>query len=146
MRRLGWRWCMLALLCAATAVAQTSAAHPVLTGAEQQRAGRLYDKFVAPCCWRQSVAVHQSPEARQVRSEIDHAIEAGRSDSEIKDALIREYGHGILMEPEGWRAFGAYSAPLLALLIGLWSVVRWIRRHVSHEDQVDSGERPTVTA
>jgi cytochrome c-type biogenesis protein CcmH/NrfF len=110
-------------------------ADPMLTRAAQQRAGRLYTLFVAPCCWRQSVAVHQSPEATHVRNEIDAAIEAGRTDTQIKNSLIQEYGHGILMEPEGWRAVGAYSAPALALLIGLFATLRWISRNLAENKQ-----------
>ncbi len=73
------------------------------------------------------MAVHQSPEAESVRAQINEAVKAGRSDTEIKAALIREYGHGILMEPEGMRALAAYACPLIALLLGLLGALRWIR-------------------
>jgi cytochrome c-type biogenesis protein CcmH/NrfF len=99
----------------------------LLNPAQQRRAGYLYTEFIAPCCWRQSVAIHQSEESMKVRSEIDSKILLGDSDSQIKAALVKEYGHGILMEPEGIRAFLAYSLPILAFALGLLAVVNWIR-------------------
>lgn len=101
----------------------------LLSPAQQRRAGHLYTEFIAPCCWRQSVAIHQSEESVKVRSEIDSKILLGDSDSQIKAALVKEYGHGILMEPEGIRAVLAYSLPILAFALGLLAVVNWIRSH-----------------
>lgn len=101
----------------------------LLSPAQQRRAGHLYTEFIAPCCWRQSVAVHQSEQSMKVRSEIDSKILLGDSDSQIKAALVKEYGHGILMEPEGIRAVLAYSLPILAFALGLLAVVNWIRSH-----------------
>jgi len=98
-----------------------------LTSAERQRANGLYTVFVAPCCWRQSVAVHQSPEAGLVRREIDNRVAAGLTDAEIKSDLTREYGHGILLEPEGARALAAYAGPALATSAALLLAVLWIR-------------------
>ena len=100
-----------------------------LTEAQQARAQSLYKTFIAPCCWRQSVAVHNSPQATQVRTEIDAMVTDGRSNLEIKDALIREYGHGILMETEGARKVAVYTVPAVALLAGLMLTAVWIRRH-----------------
>ena len=41
------------------------------------------------------MAIHQSEESMKVRSEIDSKILLGDSDSQIKAALVKEYGHGI---------------------------------------------------
>jgi cytochrome c-type biogenesis protein CcmH len=95
---------------------------------QQRRAAYLYTLFVAPCCWRQSVDVHRSEAALHVRTEIDGAVQAGRSDAEIKEALIREYGHGILMNPEGIRGFVVYTVPALALVAGLLLVIVWMKK------------------
>ena len=124
-----------ALLCKA-------GASSALTPSQQQRAQNLYPKFIAPCCWRQSVAVHQSPQAIHVRTEIDQGIAAGKNDDQIKSDLIREYGHGILMEPEGIRAFIAYSGPLLALTVGLLVFLKWVKRNVKPTESSDSALHP----
>jgi cytochrome c-type biogenesis protein CcmH/NrfF len=65
-----------------------------------------------------------------VRNEIDQDVAAGKSDAAIKAALIREYGHGILMDPEGMRGVLAYSVPMLASAMGLLFALRWLRRRV----------------
>ena len=93
----------------------------------------MYPQFVAPCCWRQSVAIHQSAQAIHVRSEIDQDIAAGKPDTEIKTELIQEYGHGILMEPEGVRALIAYAGPSLALVLGLIVALNWLRKNCTSQ-------------
>jgi cytochrome c-type biogenesis protein CcmH/NrfF len=105
-------------------------ADSVLTPIQRQRAQKLYPQFIAPCCWRQSVAVHQSAQAIHVRAEIDEGIVAEKNDDQIKSELMREYGHGILMEPEGLRAIIAYTGPILALSVGLFAMLKWIKRNV----------------
>ena len=112
-------------LCLASSLNSQTLLNPM----QQRRAARLYTEFIAPCCWRQSVAIHQSEESMKVRSEIDSKILLGDSDSQIKAALVKEYSHGILMEPEGIRAVLAYSLPILAFALGLLAVVNWIRSH-----------------
>jgi len=56
--------------------------------------------------------------------EIDEDLIAGKGDNQIKTELIRDYGHGILMEPEGMRAIIAYAGPILALIIGFLAVLK----------------------
>jgi len=117
------------VFCTFICVTSSLLAQTVLTPLQQRRAAHLYTEFIAPCCWRQSVAVHQSQESMKVRSEIDSKILLGDSDSQIKDALVKEFGHGILMEPEGIRAFLAYSLPITGFMLGLAAVLNWMRRH-----------------
>ena len=88
------------------------------------------------------MAVHQSPQAIHVRAEIDQGILAGKNDEQIKAELIREYGHGILMEPEGARAVIAYAGPILALTIGLLVFLKWVRTNVKPPETEDSALQP----
>jgi cytochrome c-type biogenesis protein CcmH/NrfF len=69
-----------------------------------------------------------------VRNEIDQDVAAGKSDAAIKAALIREYGHGILMDPEGMRGVLAYSVPMLASAMGLLFALRWIWRRIRADE------------
>jgi len=113
----------------------------LLNPAQQRRAGHLYTEFIAPCCWRQSVAIHQSEASIKVRTEIDSKILLGDSDSQIKAALVKEYGHGILMEPEGFRAVLAYSLPFMGFMLGLLTVLNWIRSHrQKNQENLGTGE------
>lgn len=122
----GTVFCVAGLgICLASSLISQTMVDPV----QQRRAAHLYSEFIAPCCWRQSVAVHQSEASMKVRSEIDTKILLGDSDTQIKAALVKEYGHGILMEPEGIRAFLAYSIPILGFTLGVLAVVNWMRSH-----------------
>jgi cytochrome c-type biogenesis protein CcmH len=134
--------CGILVLAFGTAIA--ALADRPLTPEEQQRANHLYTLFVAPCCWRQSVAVHQSAQGMHVRNEIDQDVVAGKSDAAVKAALIREYGHGILMDPEGTRGVLVYTVPMLALGMGLLFALGWIRRRVKADQGSETSLNMTV--
>ena len=70
------------------------------TGAE---ARRIEARFVAPCCWRENLAVHDSPVAKQLRSEIERLVASGQTESQIVDEYVARYGERILREPRGAR-------------------------------------------
>lgn len=99
---------------------------------EDQKA--LYQEIcrslVAPCCWRESVAMHRSSESLQARDEIARMIAAGKSKREILDDFVARYGSRILIEPSGQRAQWLYIMPILALVIASWVAVRFLRKHL----------------
>jgi cytochrome c-type biogenesis protein CcmH/NrfF len=49
---------------------------------------RLCQSLVAPCCWRESVAQHRSPESLKSRDEIAAMIVAGKSEREIRNDFV----------------------------------------------------------
>lgn len=57
------------LLPAQSAIAATTDSLRVIT-----------ERFVAPCCWRENLAVHQSPDAVKMRAEIVQLVAAGRTE------------------------------------------------------------------
>jgi cytochrome c-type biogenesis protein CcmH len=91
---------------------------------------KICQSLVAPCCWRESVAMHRSRESLQARDEIAEMIAAGRSEREILDDFVARYGTRVLIEPPGRRAQWLYVIPILALLVALLAAVRYLRRHV----------------
>jgi cytochrome c-type biogenesis protein CcmH/NrfF len=95
-------------------------------GTEDARRESLYATFIAPCCWRENLTVHDSPAADQLRSRIDGWVAEGRSDEEIKRTLVSEFGPRILSLPEGvtrawlfWTPFAVAAAGLALLLVAL---------------------------
>ena len=50
---------------------------------------------MAPCCWTKNVAEHDSQAAQDMRARIDAMVQAGRTDDEIKTALVGAYGRRI---------------------------------------------------
>jgi cytochrome c-type biogenesis protein CcmH len=77
--------------------------------------------------------VAESPQADRERAFIQSLIDAGRSEAQIKDALVGQYGHAALALPStsGFDAT-AYIVPLAALLALLAALAvllpRWRRR------------------
>lgn len=110
----------------------TAAPLPLMTRAIAQEASprerALQDKFVAACCWNESIAHHRSPTAMEQRLELSRMIQSGRSDREIIDAFKAKYGARVLMEPEGNLSLTAYTLPALAAVLGLIAVVLILRR------------------
>lgn len=88
----------------------------------------LEQRLLAPCCWRQSLADHDSPTATALRTEIDARIARGEPAASIEDDLVNRYGEKIRALPEGgdprW-IVGATAASVAVLsLVALGWFVR----------------------
>ena len=95
---------------------------------------RLYSAFVAPCCWHESVGIHQSPEAEQMRLEIAELVRAGKTEPEIRALYIARYGERILVEPEGLKWSILNVVPWTALALGFAFLIKFVRHGVAlHE-------------
>jgi cytochrome c-type biogenesis protein CcmH len=89
---------------------------------------RIEERFVAPCCWRENLAVHSSPEAEQMRAEIRELVKSGKTENEIVDLYVARYGERILREPRGRLFFWLTIVPVLALIAGALLVTSYIVR------------------
>jgi cytochrome c-type biogenesis protein CcmH len=74
----------------------------------------------------------ESPQAQRERAFINRLIEEGRSEEEIKDVLVDEYGDEVLALPPGSGfSLSAYVVPIAAFLIAAAAlavgVLRWRR-------------------
>jgi len=92
------------------------------------RIDELENKLIAPCCWSETIAVHRSQVALDMKLEVRQMVEAGRTDREILDHYIAEYGPRILIEPEGGLSTWLQVVPIVAVALGLAVVVLVIRR------------------
>lgn len=106
----------------------------------------LQTRLFAPCCWRQTLADHESPLASELRAEISRRVRSGDSPGAIEADFVARYGERI-------RALGTSTDP--RLLVGaitaaacagglalLWSVLRRSRRTgrcdaLAHETTTD---------
>lgn len=112
------RYALVALIALASAFAQDT---PTREKALQQR-------LVAACCWSESVAVHRSPVSLEMRTELRHLIDQGKSDEEILAWFKTKYGARVLIEPEGAQGALAYATVAVAAILGLVAVIVLIRR------------------
>ncbi len=59
----------------------------------------LEQRMVAPCCWVQTLDMHDSPVAKQLREEIHLRLLHGDSATNIEADLVRRYGGRIIAMP-----------------------------------------------
>lgn len=63
---------------------------------EPDRARELEHRLLAPCCWRQSLAEHDSPLATTLRAEIESRLQDGASPQAIEHSFVERYGPRVL--------------------------------------------------
>ena len=115
------------------AVATTSAA--TTTNASR----RIQERFIAPCCWTENLAVHRSPAAEEMRAEVDRLVASGKTETEIVDIYVARYGEKVLREPRGKRFTWLLATPIGAAAIGLVSLVAYVRRIRRLPEQISAG-------
>jgi len=96
---------------------------------EERRFRSLTEELRCTVCQNESLAESDAPLARDLRRQIHHQLQAGRSDSEIRDYMVERYGDFVLYRPP----FAAHTmilwfGPVILLLAGLVAVVFAIRR------------------
>jgi len=99
---------------------------------EPPRAADLEAEFVCPIC-KTTLDQSDAPVAQRMKAFIRQRIAAGDTEEEIRDALVAEFGTGVLASPPK-RGFGllAWLLPLAAVATGavvIGLLVRaWSRR------------------
>jgi cytochrome c-type biogenesis protein CcmH len=106
---------VIAALALAAGLAAQPAVQAGLPPALEQEARHIEELVIAPCCWSQQVSVHQSPAADQMRAQIRAWLADGKSEDQILDAFVGQYGERILAVP---RARG-YKLTLFVLPVVL---------------------------
>jgi len=120
------------LLALSVAVAGVLAASVTAWGAEPPSAADLEAELVCPVC-ETTLDQSDAPVAQRMKAFIRERIAAGDTEGEIKDALVAQFGPGVLATPPK-SGFGllAWLLPLGALVGGAIAVgllVRtWSRR------------------
>jgi cytochrome c-type biogenesis protein CcmH len=131
-------------LAAATAVVCVLAGASAVSAAEPPSAADLEAELVCPVC-ETTLDQSNAPVAERMKLFIRERIAEGDSERQIKDALVREFGPGVLATPET-RGFGllAWLLPLALVLAGAVVVGvllrTWSRRRAApaaHEPELD---------
>ncbi|KAB2937483.1 MAG: cytochrome c-type biogenesis protein CcmH [Hyphomicrobium sp.] len=81
-------------------------------------------------CQNQSIDDSNAPLARDLRLLVRERLKAGDSDAAVMQFVEDRYGEFVLLRPPlTWRTLLLWVAPLLALLIAVWTTARaWRRR------------------
>jgi cytochrome c-type biogenesis protein CcmH len=109
--------------------------------ADPPRAADLEAELVCPVC---DTTLDQStaPAAERMKLFVRQRIAAGDSEQEIKDALVADFGPGVLARPRddgfGLLAWALPLAGVLAAAVGVALLVRgWSRRRPADEPPLD---------
>ena len=86
-----------------------------LTSSQEALAQRVEGELIAPCCWVQPVAVHDSQAARDIKREVRELVAQGKTEQQILDTFIARYGEKILAAPPArasicWRTWSRSSS------------------------------------
>jgi cytochrome c-type biogenesis protein CcmH len=97
----------------------------------ETRTRALEEVLLAPCCFAEPVARHQSEAAARMKIEIARFVKQGKSDRDIIEYYKQRYGDKIYapLVPERW---WVRAVPWAALLAGLALVVWLLRKMTAH--------------
>jgi cytochrome c-type biogenesis protein CcmH len=121
------------LLAALLALAATLslAAAPATAAKPQTSLPAIEAEVMCPICGT-LLQLADSPQAQRERVFVRRQIAAGKDEAEVKDALVVQYGSGVLALPSGSGFdLSAYLVPAIAFLIAVvalgFGIVRWRR-------------------
>lgn len=117
---------------AAAVLAALVLAAPAVASEERPTQAELEAELVCPTC-KSTLDQSNAPVALRMKAFVRRRIAAGDTKSEIKAALVAQFGKGVLAAPER-KGFDllAWVLPLAALAVGAVAVTallwRWTRR------------------
>jgi len=95
--------------------------------AMQQRYDHLLGQLRCLVCQNETLAVSQADLAQDLREEIYHMMNNGKSDKQITDYLVARYGDFVLYDPPLQRStWLLWFGPFLLLLIAVYIMIRFI--------------------
>lgn len=101
---------------------------PSAGAAEQVTLAEIEEEVMCPVCGT-LLQLAEAPQAQREKAFIARLIEEGRSEEQIKDALVAEYGQEVLATPEGSGfSLSAYLVPIVAFLIAAVALALGISR------------------
>jgi cytochrome c-type biogenesis protein CcmH len=123
-----------AALLAAVAMALTAPGAAVAQDCPRATLGDIEDEVMCPICGTPLGLASEAPQAQRQQAFIEEMIADCRSKSEIKQALVAEFGEGVLALPgdegtDGFEDVLVYVIPALGILAAAggiaFAVVRW---------------------
>ncbi|MFL5897019.1 MAG: cytochrome c-type biogenesis protein CcmH [Solirubrobacterales bacterium] len=104
---------------------------PAATAEQRASLIEIEKQVMCPVCGT-LLQLAESPQAQREKAFIRRLIAAGRSEAQIKDALVAEYGDEVLALPRGSGfSLSAYVVPIVAFVLAAVAlaigVMRWHR-------------------
>jgi cytochrome c-type biogenesis protein CcmH len=116
---------------AVVAAASLAFATPVF--AQETSAKYVQGRLLAPCCYQQTLDIHESELATELRVEIAARVTRGEPAAAIEDDMVARYGERVRAVPKGTEPRGVITTLgslllLVTLVLMLVLVRRWSRR------------------
>lgn len=104
---------------------------PAAGAAERASLTEIEKQVMCPVCGT-LLQLAESPQAQRERVFINRLIDEGKTEEQVKDALVAEYGDEVLaLPPDSGFSLSAYLVPIIAFLIAAVAlaigVLRWRR-------------------
>ena len=115
-------------------------AAPAVAACPQTSLGDLEDEVMCPVCGTSLGLATDAPQAQRERAFIQGMIDDCKSKDEIKDALVAEFGDGVLALPDddGFD-LAAYLVPLAILLGAGVAITVGVRRWRARPPAAEAG-------
>ena len=122
-------WVVLFVLAASPPALAVQPDEVLPNHAQEARARALSKDLRCMVCQNQSIDDSDAPLARDMRILVRERIQAGDSDTQVRDFLVARYGEFVLLTPRfGWHTAILWLAPPLALLIAALALYGRARR------------------
>jgi cytochrome c-type biogenesis protein CcmH len=124
---------------------------PVQTLGYVEGAQALETRLMAPCCWQQTLDIHTSEIAQDLKKEIRSRLQAGESSDAIEASIVARYGEKVRAVPKGSPLGKTASLLLISMAFAgagaVWLLVRWRRRSavaaIVEKDQAEAADEST---
>lgn len=88
----------------------------------------LYGRIIAPCCWNQTLDVHDSEVTRDLRMEIRGRLYDGETPAAIEESLVARYGERVRAAPTRDPMKNVAGGLLVAVVVAGLGVALVLRR------------------
>ncbi|HET7671647.1 MAG TPA: cytochrome c-type biogenesis protein [Burkholderiales bacterium] len=108
----------------------------------EKRVATLAQELRCLVCQNQTIADSNAPLAVDLRNQIREQAAAGKSDQDILDFMVARYGDFVLYRPP-FKATTVvlWAGPFLFLILGLYFLIRFVRRRRVPAPQLTDAER-----
>jgi cytochrome c-type biogenesis protein CcmH len=129
---------VVALLTLVATLATLLPATPALAATPRTSLPEIESEVMCPICG-ELLQLAESPQAQRERVFVKRQIAAGKTEAEVKEALVAQYGPAVLALPQGSGFdLSAYLVPALAFAVALLAlgagVWRWRRAGRDRDD------------
>lgn len=127
-----------------TALAALAVLAPAAIAAQRASLAQIEQEVMCPVCGT-LLQLAEAPQAQREKAFISRLVDEGKTEDQIKDALVAEYGDEVLALPQGSGFdLSAYVVPIVAFLLAAVAlavaVARWRRAGGGGPPRGSSGE------